>query len=141
MMYPDYKLRYAILGAAEIASSSDNKTAVYALMDTLLSSSRLALLPGLRRLVMKLSSSWSDTFRERSSRGSDSPLTPRGGIRENSSRGLRGLQEGQIPHLRQEEGSERTHQGGSEEFQKVCQHEGMGMVCHHPEDQTYDWPA
>merc|ERR1711970_1155136 len=33
MMYPDYKLRYAILGAAEIASSSDNKTAVYALMD------------------------------------------------------------------------------------------------------------
>merc|ERR1711970_1072375 len=33
MMYPDYKLRYAILGAAEIASSSDNKTAVYAVMD------------------------------------------------------------------------------------------------------------
>merc|ERR1712127_978678 len=33
MMYPDFKMRYAILGAAEIASSSDNKTAVYALMD------------------------------------------------------------------------------------------------------------
>merc|ERR1719457_428045 len=33
MLYPDYKLRYAILGAAEIASSSDNKTAVWALMD------------------------------------------------------------------------------------------------------------
>merc|ERR1719192_1827243 len=33
MLYPDYKLRYAILGAAEIASSSDNKTATYALMD------------------------------------------------------------------------------------------------------------
>merc|ERR1740131_762718 len=33
MMYADYKLRYAILGAAEINSSSDNKTAVYALMD------------------------------------------------------------------------------------------------------------
>jgi myosin heavy subunit len=33
MLYPDFKSRYAILGAAEIASSSDNKTAVYALMD------------------------------------------------------------------------------------------------------------
>merc|ERR1712212_551017 len=33
MMYPDYKMRYAILGAAEINSSSDNKAAVYALMD------------------------------------------------------------------------------------------------------------
>merc|ERR1719356_822758 len=33
MLYPDYKMRYAILGAAEIASSSDNKTAAYALMD------------------------------------------------------------------------------------------------------------
>jgi len=33
MMYPDYKMRYAILGAAEINSSGDNKTAVYALMD------------------------------------------------------------------------------------------------------------
>merc|ERR1712042_415011 len=31
--YPDYKMRYAILGAAEINSSEDNKTAVYALMD------------------------------------------------------------------------------------------------------------
>jgi len=33
MLYPDFKARYAILGAAEIASSSDNKTAVYALLD------------------------------------------------------------------------------------------------------------
>merc|ERR1711872_1161098 len=33
MLYPDFKARYAILGAAEIASSSDNKAAVYALMD------------------------------------------------------------------------------------------------------------
>merc|ERR1712055_29302 len=33
MPYPDYKMRYACLGQAEIASSSDNKTAVYALMD------------------------------------------------------------------------------------------------------------
>merc|ERR1711962_1620616 len=33
MLYPDYKMRYAILGAAEINSSSDNKAAVYALMD------------------------------------------------------------------------------------------------------------
>merc|ERR1711971_1098122 len=33
MLYPDYKLRYACLGQAEIASSSDNKTATYALMD------------------------------------------------------------------------------------------------------------
>merc|ERR1719471_2339193 len=33
MLYPDYKMRYACLGQAEIASSSDNKTAVYALMD------------------------------------------------------------------------------------------------------------
>merc|ERR1712123_187232 len=33
MMYPDFKARYAILGAAEIASSGDNKTSVYALMD------------------------------------------------------------------------------------------------------------
>ena len=33
MLYPDYKSRYAILGAAEINSSGDNKTAVYALMD------------------------------------------------------------------------------------------------------------
>merc|ERR1711939_1237438 len=33
MLYPDYKMRYACLGQAEIQSSSDNKTAVYALMD------------------------------------------------------------------------------------------------------------
>merc|ERR1719187_3007642 len=33
MLYPDYKARYAILGEKEIASSGDNKTAVYALMD------------------------------------------------------------------------------------------------------------
>merc|ERR1719242_1409088 len=33
MMYPDFKMRYACLGQAEIASSSDNKTATYALMD------------------------------------------------------------------------------------------------------------
>ncbi len=33
MMYPDFKARYAILGAKEINSSGDNKTAVYALMD------------------------------------------------------------------------------------------------------------
>merc|ERR1711892_1474265 len=33
MMYPDFKLRYACLAAAEIASSSDNKTSVYAFMD------------------------------------------------------------------------------------------------------------
>merc|ERR1719191_1828510 len=33
MLYPDFKLRYAILGQAEIASSSDNKVATYALMD------------------------------------------------------------------------------------------------------------
>ena len=33
MLYPDFKGRYAILGAAEIASSDDNKTSVYALLD------------------------------------------------------------------------------------------------------------
>merc|ERR1719209_70368 len=33
MLYPDFKLRYAVLGQAEIESSSDNKVAVYALMD------------------------------------------------------------------------------------------------------------
>merc|ERR1712025_744873 len=33
MLYPDFKLRYAILGQDAIVSSSDNKTAVYALMD------------------------------------------------------------------------------------------------------------
>ena len=33
MQYPEFKLRYSILGQAELASSSDNKTAVYALMD------------------------------------------------------------------------------------------------------------
>ena len=33
MPYPDFKLRYQILGQTEINSSSDNKTAVYALMD------------------------------------------------------------------------------------------------------------
>merc|ERR1712016_186243 len=33
MLYPDFKMRYACLGQAEIASSSDNKTAVYALLD------------------------------------------------------------------------------------------------------------
>merc|ERR1711997_214621 len=33
MLYPDFKSRYQILGAAEIATSNDNKTAVYALMD------------------------------------------------------------------------------------------------------------
>ena len=33
MMYPDFKARYQILGAAEIAKSNDNKTGVYGLMD------------------------------------------------------------------------------------------------------------
>merc|ERR1711876_115479 len=33
MLYPDFKARYQILGAAEIASASDNKSGVYALMD------------------------------------------------------------------------------------------------------------
>merc|ERR1719418_99775 len=33
MLYPDFKMRYACLGQAVIASSSDNKTATYALMD------------------------------------------------------------------------------------------------------------
>merc|ERR1712168_608936 len=33
MLYPDYKMRYACLGQAEIASSGDNKVATYALMD------------------------------------------------------------------------------------------------------------
>ena len=33
MLYPDFKSRYAVLGAAEINSSADNKTAAYALMD------------------------------------------------------------------------------------------------------------
>merc|ERR1712088_330803 len=33
ILYPDYKSRYAILGAKEIASSDDNKVAVRALMD------------------------------------------------------------------------------------------------------------
>merc|ERR1719154_84360 len=33
MMYPDFKMRYACLGQAEIASSNDNKVATYALMD------------------------------------------------------------------------------------------------------------
>merc|ERR1712002_466697 len=33
MLYPDFKARYAILAAAELNSSSDNKKAVWALMD------------------------------------------------------------------------------------------------------------
>merc|ERR1712088_4983 len=33
ILYPDYKSRYAILGAKEVASSDDNKVAVRALMD------------------------------------------------------------------------------------------------------------
>merc|ERR1712088_330065 len=33
MMHPDFKSRYQILGAAEIATASDNKSGVYALMD------------------------------------------------------------------------------------------------------------
>merc|ERR1719300_594631 len=33
MLYPDYNMRYACLGQAEIASSQDNKVAVFALMD------------------------------------------------------------------------------------------------------------
>merc|ERR1719458_1121898 len=33
MMYNDFKSRYAILGAAEIASSKDDKVSVYALLD------------------------------------------------------------------------------------------------------------
>jgi len=33
MLYPDFKLRYAVLGQNEIKSSSDNKVATYALMD------------------------------------------------------------------------------------------------------------
>merc|ERR1712020_198934 len=33
MLYPDYKSRYQILGASEIATASDNKEGVFALMD------------------------------------------------------------------------------------------------------------
>merc|ERR1719500_2276444 len=33
MLYPDFKMRYSCLGQVEIVSSSDNKTATYALMD------------------------------------------------------------------------------------------------------------
>merc|ERR1719361_3016923 len=33
MLYPDYKSRYMILGATEIATAADNKSGVYALMD------------------------------------------------------------------------------------------------------------
>ena len=33
VLYPDFKSRYMILGANEIANASDNKTGVYALMD------------------------------------------------------------------------------------------------------------
>merc|ERR1719328_428924 len=33
ILYPDFKSRYQILGAAEIATASDNKSGVYALMD------------------------------------------------------------------------------------------------------------
>merc|ERR1719318_1842572 len=33
MLYPDFKMRYAVLGQEAIKSSSDNKTAVWALMD------------------------------------------------------------------------------------------------------------
>merc|ERR1711981_1412574 len=33
MLYPDFKSRYMILGAEEIATAADNKTGVYALMD------------------------------------------------------------------------------------------------------------
>ena len=33
MLYPDFKSRYQILGATEIANATDNKTGVYALMD------------------------------------------------------------------------------------------------------------
>merc|ERR1719500_359236 len=33
MLYPEFKLRYVVLGAAELQSSEDNKTAVYALCD------------------------------------------------------------------------------------------------------------
>merc|ERR1712226_1728862 len=33
MMYPDFKSRYMILGAKEIANASDDKTGVYALLD------------------------------------------------------------------------------------------------------------
>merc|ERR1719462_208695 len=33
MLYPEFKYRYACLGAAELASSDDNKEAVFALMD------------------------------------------------------------------------------------------------------------
>ena len=32
-MYPDFKMRYACFGQAEVISSSDNKVASYALMD------------------------------------------------------------------------------------------------------------
>merc|ERR1711997_1185722 len=33
MLYPDFKSRYQILGAAEVATAADNKSGVYALMD------------------------------------------------------------------------------------------------------------
>merc|ERR1712226_1327401 len=33
MLYPDFKMRYAVLGQAEIVSSTDNKVVTYALMD------------------------------------------------------------------------------------------------------------
>merc|ERR1712213_190609 len=53
MLYPDFKSRYAILGAEEINSSSDNKVAAYALLDKIeFSRERYRL--GHTKLVMTL---------------------------------------------------------------------------------------
>ena len=82
MMYPDFKMRYACLGQAEVSSSSDNKVAVYALMDKIefdreaiglvipWSSSELVPLLVLKKNVMNWSSNGSDLFKEKFSRES-----------------------------------------------------------------------
>merc|ERR1740137_253951 len=93
MMYPDFKLRYACLAAAEIVSSSDNKTAVYALMDKIAFDREryrlghtLVLLQVLRRLAMGLLSNGSDSSKEKFSKESGPGFMRRGETSVNLSR-------------------------------------------------------
>merc|ERR1719320_67763 len=92
MLYPDFKMRYAILGAAEIASSSDNKVATYALMDkdivlaTLLCSSELVPLQVLRRQEMTLLSSYLECFKAKHTNISKQKSLKRNVIRGSSLR-------------------------------------------------------
>ena len=121
MLYPDFKLRYSCLGQDAIKSSSDNKTAVWALMDGIpfdreryrlghtLVFFRAGSLGALEEERDKLVIKW---------------------VRMIQGEVLKRVRS-RLPEEVRPEGAD---QGRPEELPQVPGQQGLGMVCSHPED-------